>query len=71
MIFVALIFFNFKRTFDMTDFPYSIYRSKTVARHFDRIHILLYLSLVKDRNSQTWRERGPTHIRLSGTEGLI
>ena len=28
-------------------------------------------SLLKGRNAQIWRMRAPTHMRLSGTDGLI
>ena len=45
------------------------------ARNFDTINdILRYLSLVqsllKGRNTSIWRQRAPTPLRLSGTDGL-
>ena len=72
----AFDFFNWESTCKLTDVSDSIYDIKMDARPFDIIHdILRCLSLVQslfeDRNAPIWRKREPTHMRLSGTEGLI
>ena len=75
VIFMLMIFPNYESTFGLTDVPASIYDRKTAARPFDTIHdilrsLSLVQSLLKDRNSPNWRHRAPTHMNLSGTEGL-
>ena len=52
---------------------FTIFRLR--RRLFDTIHdilrsLSLAQSLLKGRNSPNWRERAPTHLNLSGTEGL-
>ena len=49
--------------------------SKTAARPFDNVQDALQLlrlvqSLLKGRNAPIWRQEEPTHMRLSGTDGL-
>ena len=60
----------------LTDARGFIYYKETAARLFDTIQdILQPLSLaqsdLKGRNAPIWRQREPTHMRLSGTNGLI
>ena len=59
----------------MTDVQAAMYDRKTAARPFDTISdilrsLSLVQSLLKARNSPNWRERAPTHMNLSVTEGL-
>ena len=70
-----LIYLNCDIICDLRDVPASIYDRKMDARAFDTVHeILRCLSLVKslleDRNAPIWRKREPTHMGLSGTDGL-
>ena len=72
---MALIFLNCESKFDSTDVPSWIYDRKTAARPFDTIHDILRClslaqSLLKGRNAPIWRKRAPTHMTLSGTDGL-
>ena len=72
---MALIFLNCESTCDLADVPASIYDRKTAARPFDTIHDILRClslaqSLLKGRNAPIWRKRAPTHMTLSGTDGL-
>ena len=71
----AFDFLNCESTCDLTDVPASIYDRKMDARPFDTIRdilrcLSLVQSLLKGRNAPIWRMRAPTHMRLSGTEGL-
>ena len=70
-----MLFLNCERTCGLTDVPASIYDRKTAARPFDTNHNILRClslaqSLLKGRNAPIWRMRAPTHMRLSGTDGL-
>ena len=72
---MVLIFFNCEGTYDLTVVPAPIYYSKPMDRPFDTIRNVLkslshVQSLLKDRNAPICRQREPTHLRLSGTEGL-
>ena len=69
------IFLNSESAFDLIDVPGSIYDIKLTARRFDTINdilksLSLAQSLLKGRNAPIWRQREPTHLRLSGTDGL-
>ena len=71
----AFDFSNCESTCDLSDVPSSIYDRKIAARSFGNTHdILRCLSLVqsflKDSNASICRKREPTHMRLSGTDGL-
>ena len=75
VIFGPMIFLNCARMYDLTDVPASNYDRKTDGRPFDTIHYILQClsrvqSLLKGRNAPIWREREPTHLRLSGADGL-
>ena len=69
------IFLNCESKFDLTDVPSSIHDRKVDARRFDTIHVILRClglaqALLKGRNAPNWRKRAPTHMTLSGTDGL-
>ena len=73
--FMALIFLKCKSTSDLTDIPALIYDRKTVARRFDTIYNILrppslVQSLLTGQNAPIGRKLEPTHMRLSGTDGL-
>ena len=66
---------NFEGTCDLTDVQPSIYDRKSVTRLFDTINDLLrspslVQSLLKGRKAPIWRQRAPTLMILSGTDGL-
>ena len=68
-------FLNYESTYDLSDVQASMNDRKTAARPFDTIHdVLPSLSLVQSlrngRNAPIWRHRVPTHMILSGTDGL-
>ena len=72
---MAQTFLNSESNLHSTDVPVAMSDSKTAARPFDTIHNILRplglaQSLLKGRNSPNWRGRAPTHLNLSGTEGL-
>ena len=72
---MAQTFFNYESTCDSKDVRASMYDRKNAARPFDTIHdilrsLILVQSLLKARNSPNWRQRAPTLMNLSGTEGL-
>ena len=71
----AIDFLDSESTWDSTDVQAPIYDRKTAAKPFYTTHeIIRSLSLVqslhKGRNAPLWRKREPTHVRLSGTDGL-
>ena len=75
VIFLPLIFLNCENSSDLADVPASIYDKKTAARRFDIIHdvlrcLSLAKSLLKSRNIPILRQREPTQMALSETEGL-
>ena len=72
---MAQTYFNCESMCDSTKVPASMYDKKTAAGPFDTIHdVLRYFSLVqsllKGRNAPIWRQRVPTQLDLSGTDGL-
>ena len=64
---MALYFFNCESMYNLADVPAQIYDRKTAARRFDTIHDILPKCAYRNA---PWRKRVPTHMRLSGTEGL-
>ena len=75
IIFGPLIFLNCERMCYLTDILAWNYDRKTDVRPFDTTFdilrcLSLVKSLVKGQNAPIWRIRKPTHMRLSGTDGL-
>ena len=72
---MAQTFFNCASRYDLKYVPASINDRKTAARPFDSFYdtvrsLSLVQSNIKGRYAPTWRKQAPTHMRLSGTDGL-
>ena len=75
VIFGLLHFLNCKRMSDLKGIPASNYDRKTDIQPFGTIRdiqrcLSLVHSLFKGRNAPIWCKWEPTHLRLSGTDGL-